>query len=722
MKKILLILPISFLFAVCTFAQSEITVDDIWKDYKFLDERVPGFNFMVDGKHYARLKDDAIKKYDITNGQFVEDVIASDLFGEKNGIDGTIESYEFNDDESYIMMETNIESIYRRSHTSDVYLYDTKGMKLTQVYDKPIMNATLSPTKDRVVFGFENNLYVRNLRTDDVDQITKDGKKNSIINGITDWVYEEEFAFVKAFEWSPDGKNIAYIKFDEKEVPEFTMVNFNDELYPEYVTWKYPKVGEKNATVSVHFYNLETQKTTKVELGNMDDMYIPRIKWTQANDKLCVFKMNRHQNELELFLADANDGSASVMYKETNKYFINITDNLTFLKNGKQFVWTSENDGYNHIYLYNIDGTLKNQITKGDYDVTDFYGVDEENGMVYYQAAKNDAMRKEVYATSLNGRKTTMLSKEAGTNSAQFSATYDYYVLNHSTINTPASYTVYDRKGKEVRSIEDNQKLVRTQKKYGTAPIEFLNFDTESGVNLNAWILKPADFDASKKYPVFMYLYGGPGSQQVVDGWKGQNYWWFQLLAQQGYIVACVDNRGTGARGEEFRKMTYLKLGHYETIDQVDAAKYFGSLDYTDASRIGIFGWSYGGYMSSLCILKGNDVFKAAIAVAPVTSWKWYDTIYTERYMRTLEENREGYEDNSPIYFADQLKGNYLLIHGMGDDNVHWQNSVEMANALIAANKQFDTYYYPNRNHGIFGGPTRLHLYNKMTDFLLEKL
>ena len=527
---------------------------------------------------------------------------------------------------------------------------------------------------------------------------------------------------MKAFEWSPDGKNLAYIKFDETEVPEFTMVNFNDELYPEYVTWKYPKVGEKNAKVSVHFYNLDTKKTSKVDLGNMDYMYVPRIKWTQDKNKLCVFKMNRHQNELELFLADANDGSAQVMFKEKNKYFIDVTDNLSFLKDGKHFIWTSEMDGYNHIYLYGIDGQLKNQITQGEYDVTSFYGVDEETEMVYYQAAKNDAMRKEVYASSFNGRQTKELSKSPGNNSAQFSATYDYYVLNHSTINTPPSYTVYDRKGKEVRSIEDNIKLKSTQSARKVAPIEFMNFDTESGVNLNAWILKPANFDVTKKYPVFMYLYGGPGSQQVTDGWKGQNYWWFQMLAQQGYVVACVDNRGTGGRGEEFRKMTYLKLGHYETIDQVEAAKYLGSLDYTDASRIGIFGWSYGGYMSSLCILKGNDVFKAAIAVAPVTSWKWYDTIYTERYMRTLEENREGYEENSPIYFADQLKGNYLLIHGMGDDNVHWQNSVEMANALIAANKQFDTYYYPNRNHGIYGGPTRLHLYNKMTDFLLEKL
>ncbi len=722
MKRLVLILPLIFLFTSSSFTQSKITVEDIWKDYKFIAKRVPGFNFMKDGKHYARLEDKAIKKYDITNGEFVEDIIDSTFLKTNEGFEGEMASYKFNDDESYIMIESNKTSIYRRSYLSNVHLYDTQTKSLIPVSDKPIMNASLSPTKDNVVFGFENNLYVKNIKSGETQQITKDGEKNKIINGITDWVYEEEFAFVKAFEWSPDGKYLAYIKFDESEVPEFTMVNFRDELYPEYVTWKYPKVGEKNAVVSVHLYNLDTKKTKKVDLGDMDDMYIPRIKWTQDNDKLCVFKMNRHQNQLDLFLASANDGSAEIMYQETNPYYIDITDNLTFLKDGKHFVWTSEMDGYNHIYLYDMNGKQKSQITKGAFDVTSFYGVDEENEMVYYQAAKINAMQKEVYASSFTGREIKELSKEAGTNSAQFSATFDYYVLNHSTVNNPPSYIVYNKNGKEIRRIEENKRLSKSMVGRGVAPIEFINFDTEKGVNLNAWILKPADFDPNKKYPVFMYLYGGPGSQQVTDGWKGQNYWWFQMLAQEGYIVACVDNRGTGARGQEFKKMTYLKLGHYETIDQIDAAKYLGSLPYTDASRIGIFGWSYGGYMSSLCILKGNDVFKAAIAVAPVTSWKWYDTVYTERYMRTLEENKEGYEDNSPIYFADQLKGNYLLVHGMGDDNVHWQNSVEMANALIAANKQFDTYYYPNRNHGIFGGPTRLHLYTKMTNFLLEKL
>ena len=722
MLRFFILLFLSFSTLAQIHAQDSIKLTDIWEDYTFVNKSVRGFNFMNDGRHFTRLKDKAIKKYDITTGEEVEEILSNKGLKEMSGFDAEISSYKFNDDESFIMVESNKKSIFRRSYTSNVHAYNTKSKELIEVHAEPIMNASLSPNKDKVAFALNNNLHIKEFGKKEPIAITADGEKNKIINGIADWVYEEEFSIVKAYQWSPDGKFIAYIKFDETEVPEFTMTNYRDELYPEYVTWKYPKVGENNSVVSVHIYNVSTKSTVEVDLGDMDDMYVPRIKWTQDQSKLCVFKMNRHQNHLQLFLTDATSGKSTLMYEEKNKYYIDITDDLTFLKNGKQFIITSEQDGYNHIYLYDLTGKLKKQITTGDYDVTSFYGVDEKREMVYYQAATKSAMQKELFATSYTKKKQEVISDVAGSNSAQFSSTYDYYVLTHSDINTPPTYSVYDRSKKKLRSLEDNMELRDIQSKVGTAPIEFFDFDTKEGVNLNGWMLKPADFKENRSYPVFMYLYGGPGSQQVTDAWKGQNYWWFQMLAQQGYIVACVDNRGTGARGEEFKKMTYLKLGHYETIDQIEAAKYLGNLPYTDKNRIGIFGWSYGGYMSSLCLLKGNDVFKAAIAVAPVTSWKWYDTIYTERYMRTLEENEDGYKDNSPIYFADQLKGNYLLVHGMGDDNVHFQNSVEMANALISANKQFDTYYYPNRNHGIYGGVTRLHLYQKMTDFLLEKL
>ncbi|MEL7020433.1 MAG: DPP IV N-terminal domain-containing protein [Bacteroidota bacterium] len=518
-----------------------------------------------------------------------------------------------------------------------------------------------------------------------------------------------------------DGQQVAFLRFDESGVKEFTMTNYKGGLYPEYETFKYPKVGEDNALVSVHVYDTKTGKTTKIDTDKAKDQYIPRIKWT-PNNELIVFRMNRHQNHLELLRANTTTGSTQLLLEEKNKYYIDIHDNMTFLNGGKQFVWTSEQDGYHHIYLYDENGKMLRQLTKGKWDVTNFYGVDVVNEKVYFQAAKNTPLQREVYAVNLKGKKLETISTQQGWNSAQFSSTFDYYVNNYSTINTPSTYTVYERAGKAVRTIEDNQRIAQMQKTYEVESVDFFDFETSEGVSLNGYMIKPANFDAKQQYPVFMYQYSGPGSQQATDSWKGQNYWWFQHLADQGYLVACVDGRGTGARGEEFKKQTYLNLGDLETKDQIEAAKYLGSLPYTDASRIGIFGWSYGGYMSSLAILKGNDVFKAAIAVAPVTSWKWYDTIYTERYMRTLQENEAGYEDNSPINFADRLKGNYLLVHGNSDDNVHFQQTAEMANALIKADKQFETYFYPNRNHGIYGDNARLHLYRKMTNFLNEQL
>jgi dipeptidyl-peptidase-4 len=704
-------------------AQEQIQLEQIWKSYDFVQNRVPGFRFMNDGKHYTRLESNVIKKYDLTTGDFVEDVLNGEELAGSSGFSGKISAYKFNSDESKIIIESDSEAIYRRSSKANFYVYDRSDKIIKSVNAKgKIGYATLSPSDSHIAFVQDNNVYFQNLANGVTMAITEDGEYNKIINGSADWVYEEEFAFAKAFFWSPDGQKIAYLKFDESEVEEFTMTNYHDDLYPEYVTFKYPKVGKKNAIVSVHIYDIISGRTMKVDLDDAEEFYVPRIKWTSTTNELCVFKMNRHQNDLQLLLVNSENGRVRTMLRETNKYYIDITDNLTFLENGKQFIWTSEKSGFNHIYLYDMNGNEVNAITSGNYDVTNFYGFDPKSNGVYYQAADENPLERNIYRIGIRGKKKKKLSFANGMNSAQFSSTFDYYVLNHSTINTPTEYVVYNRKAEELRVIEDNAELRQTQLAAGVEPVEFFSITTEPGVDLNAYMIKPSNFDETKSYPVFMYLYGGPGSQQVTNGWKGQNYWWFQMLAQQGYMVVCVDNRGTGARGEEFKKMTYMQLGHYETIDQINAAKYLAEIPYVDGERIGIWGWSYGGYMSSLCLLKGNDVFSMAIAVAPVTSWKWYDTIYTERYMRTLAENEEGYEENSPIYFADRLKGDYLLMHGMGDDNVHFQNSVEMANALIAANKQFDTYYYPNRNHGIYGGVTRLHLYQKMTDFILEKL
>ena len=713
----------SFIFIFNLQSQDTITVEKIWKDYDYLAKRVPGFNFMNDGQHYTRLERNVIKKYDLLTGKPAGNVLDANTIKGKSGFEGKIGSYGFTDDEKVIIIESNSEPIYRRSSKADFFIYNRDTKELTSVYeDDKVQYASLSPDGAKVAYVWNNNIYYKNLEDGVTLPITDDGEKNAIINGSADWVYEEEFSFAQAFHWSPDSKKIVYLKFDEREVPEFTMTNFRNDLYPEYVTFKYPKVGENNAVVTAHCFHLDNEKTTNIKLDENSEHYIPRIMWTNNSDEILLYVMNRHQNKLQLLLANPQSGNTNVILEENSKYYIDITDDIRFLKNNKEFIWSSEKSGFNHLYLYGLDGQEKRQLTKGDYDVINFYGVDEINNRIYYRAAEKNALEKQVYSMSLNGDDKQILTDVQGTSSAQFSSTFDYFVHNHSTANTPPTYNVRDRSGKKVRLIEDNKRLAKKLKTSGLEDVTFFDFKTTENVELNGWMIKPADFDESKKYPVFMYLYGGPGSQQVTDSWRGQNYWWFQMIANSGYIVACVDNRGTGARGEEFKKMTYLQLGHYETIDQIEAAKYLGNLSYTDADRIGIFGWSYGGYMSSLCLLKGNDVFKAAIAVAPVTNWRWYDTIYTERYMRTEEENPDGYADNSPVNFADRLKGNYLLIHGMGDDNVHWQNTVEMANALIKANKQFDTYYYPNRHHGISGGNTRLHLYNKMTQFIYDKI
>ncbi len=713
-------------------AQQAITLQDIWQRYAFIPRSVPGFNFLEDGKHYTRLEDNQINQYDLTTGQKTSTLFDAETARATNqAFVDDVERYTFSADERKILIQTATEGIYRRSYRANFFVWDTERKKMITLSRIGKQGyATFSPDGNMVAYVIDNDLYYFDLEQQQENRITRDGRYNHIINGSADWVYEEELSFAKAFFWSPDSKNIAFMRFDETRVKEFTMVTHRDEVYPDYVTFKYPKVGEDNAIVTLHLFNVADQKITKIDAGYEadgmapnDQLYFPRIKWTQDPNQLCVFKMNRLQNKLDLLLADASTGTIRPLLTETNPYYIDITDDLTFLKDGKQFIWTSEKDGYNHIYLHGMDGKLKRQLTQGNFDVTSFYGVDEARGMVYYQAAEGSPLDRQVYRVDLKGKNKQNLTPTEGSHMAQFSGTFDYYVHTYSTINKPATYTVYDREGKQIRVIEDNKKMLETHEEYAWNEMEFFEFETSEKVKLNGWMIKPDDFDAAKQYPVLMYVYGGPGSQTVQNSYGGGfNPWWFQMLAQEGYVVVSIDNRGTGARGQEFKKMTYQQLGKYETIDQIEGAKYLGGLPYIDAERIGIFGWSYGGYMASSCLFKGNGTFKAAIAVAPVTNWKWYDTIYTERYMRTLKENEAGYRDNSPVYFADQMQGELLLVHGQADDNVHFQNTAELVNALVRADKQFDTYFYPNRNHGIFGGNTRYHLYTKMTTFLRDNL
>ena len=704
-------------------AQKKITLEDIWQKNTFSTRTIPGFNFLKDDKYYSLRNGTRIEKYDLITGSKVNEIFNASLYEGQKGFTGKFSAYSFDAEEEQILLESETVPIYRHSTKSKFHLYDIKNSRFYQIAKGDLIShATFSPDGSRLAYVKANNLFYEDIKTGVITQITFDGKANEIINGMCDWVYEEEFSFTKAFEWNDDGNKIAFLRFDEKEVPEYTMQLYNNGPYPINETFKYPKVGEKNAIVDVLVFDLKKGTVKKCEVSLNEDYYIPRIKWTRDNDMLAITRLNRHQNHLELINYDVRKDKYYMLIDEKSKYFFEITDDLLFLENGKEFVWTSEKEGYTQIYLYDIRGQLIRKLTEGNYDVTSVIGYDEKKNKVYFKAAMESPMEHGVYEIGFNGKNLRQLSEKGGVTNATFSSNFEYCILNRSTANAPANYVLFDRSGKALRVLEENEKASQVQKDYGVNPIEFFNFKTSEGVVLNGWMIKPTNFNLNTKYPVFMTQYSGPGSQQVTDGWKGANYWWYQMLAQNGYLVACVDPRGTGARGEEFRKMTYMQLGHYETIDQIEAAKYLGSLSYVDANRIGIYGWSYGGYLSSLAILKGNDVFKAAIAIAPVTNWKWYDSVYTERYMRTYRENKEGYDQNSPVNFAHMLKGAYLICHGLADDNVHFQNTVEMTEALIQANKQFETYFYPNKNHGISGGNARLHLYTKMTNFIYKNL
>ena len=721
-------LNVSFvLFFLCTislFGQQKITVEDIYSG-AFRAKGMDELQSMKNTNQYTVLNYDAASRtMQIDLFDFATLKKVTTLIDTKNHTvlaDG-IDSYTFSPDEKSILIANNTNQIFRHSFTADYYLYDTTTKKVSKVFDFQVQEPTFSPDGKKIAFARDNNLYVFDIASKQITAITSDGKKNSVINGITDWVYEEEFAFVRAFDWSKDSKKVAYIRFDESQVPEFSMSMFKKDLYPTVETFKYPKAGEKNSEVSLHIYDIASKGTQKVNLSQYADFYIARMKWTNEANVLSAQVLNRHQDNLDLLFIDGNSGATKVALNEKDKAYIDVTDNLTFLKDNS-FIWTSEKDGFNHIYLYDKTGKLKNQVTKGNWEVTNYYGFDEKNNTVFYQSVENGSINRDVYSINLNGKNKVRLSKSTGTNAATFSPNFQYFITTFSSATQPTTYTLNEaKKGAQVQVIENNEALATKLKGYDLPAKEFFVLKTAKGNELNAWILKPKDFDPNKKYPVFMYQYSGPGSQQVNNDWNGSDDYWFQMLAQQGYIVACVDGRGTGFKGAAFKKVTQKELGKYEVEDQIDAAKVIGNYPYIDKNRIGIWGWSYGGFMASNCILKGADVFKMAIAVAPVTNWRFYDSIYTERYMQTPQENATGYDENSPINHVNKLKGKYLLIHGSGDDNVHVQNSMQMIEALIQANKQFDSEIYPDKNHGIYGGKTRIQLYTKMTNFIKENL
>ncbi|AEH00422.1 S9 family peptidase [Lacinutrix sp. 5H-3-7-4] len=710
-----------FLTTTLTTAQNkEITLKDIWSNGTFRTERLDALHSMNNGQQYSVLNFDrstgatTIDIYDYKTLKKVKTLVDSKtLDGIRNFSD-----YTFSDDETQVLLATNQESIFRRSTLANYYVYNTKTKELTAVASDKIQEPTFSPNGEMVAYGLNNNLYIKDLISQETTQLTFDGEKNKIINGITDWVYEEEFGFVRAFEWNANSSKIAFIRFDETNVPEFSMDVYGNNLYQTQTVFKYPKAGEKNAIVSLHIYTLENNKAEEVKVGKTyNDFYIPRIKWTNAEDFLTAHYMNRHQNELDLWSIDTETNEAYLIVEEKDKAYIDVTDNLTFLKD-KSFIWTSEKDGYNHIYHYTKKGKLINQVTKGNWEVTSYYGYNPKNDRIYYQSVENGSINRDVYSIKLNGTDKKRLTTATGTNNADFSADFTYFINTFSNASTPPKYTLNSAKdGSVIKVIKDNSSTLQTVSQFNISKKEFSTIKV-NGNDLNMWLIKPANFDASKQYPLFMYQYSGPGSQSVANRWNGANDYWYQMLAQKGYVIACVDGRGTGLKGADFKKVTQKELGKFEVQDQIEAAKLLGQRDYIDASRIGIWGWSYGGFMSSNALFKGNDVFKMAIAVAPVTSWRFYDSIYTERYMTTPQENASGYDDNSPINHVDKLKGDFLLIHGTGDDNVHVQNTMRMIEALIQADKQFEWMIYPDKNHGIYGGNTRKHLYQKMTNFI----
>ncbi len=707
----------------------QITPEDIFVKNTFRQETVSGLRSMNDGEHYTTLENSTrIVKNSYKTGETVE--VLFDITKIDRAPVASFQDYEFSEDETKILLQTNRKPVYRRSFTAEYYVWNSVTEDFGPLSEKGAQQqVAFSPDGDRVAFVRDNNLFIKNLKFGSESQITWDGKKNGILNGIPDWVYEEEFGFNKAFWWSPDSKFLAFLKFDETEVPEYSMTMFAGEkpelagnkLYPGQETFKYPKAGEKNSVVSAKSYEIYSKLTIDIETGENTDIYLPRLSWTPDSKDLVVMRMNRKQNQLDILYANPFTGETRPVLTEKNNRFIDeeFLDAFTYLEDGR-FIVQSERDGWSHLYLYDKLGFEQGQLTRGNFDVTRFYGYDKSQKVFYYQAATESPLQREICFISEDGKKQGKISDQAGTNHAVFSKNFNYYIKYFSNSKTPLQITLHDRKNQLIRTLQDNTMLKGKLQSFRLPQREFFKFTTSEGVELNGYMIKPVGFDQSKKYPVLITQYSGPNSQSVSDSWPGVG--WNDYLAQEGFLVVSVDPRGTAARGEAFRKITYLQLGRYESDDMVETAKHLGSLPYVDAGNIAIFGWSYGGFMTLLSMEKGGELFKAGIAVAPVTNWRFYDTIYTERFMSTPRDNPEGYDENSPLTHAGDIKGRLLIIHGLADDNVHAQNTFEFTEKLVQAGVQFDMAIYTNRNHGIYGGNTTIHLYTKMTNFLKEQL
>ena len=715
-------------------AQQKVSLEDVAKG-TYRAENIYGIKPMLDGNYYTQISTDKkrIVKYSFKTGKEVATVFDVTTARECNFKE--FDDYIMSPDEKLILIQTETKPIYRRSFTAVYYIYNVQNNKLEPLSNNGPQQAPLfSPDGFQIAFVRNNNIYlVKLLFGNSESQVTKDGEFNKVLNGIPDWVYEEEFGFNRAFEFSADSKMIAYIRFDESKVPMYSFPWYKGLApekkeyanYPGEYRYKYPKAGEVNSTVTVHTYDIKSHVTRQMDLPLDADGYIPRIKFTSDPEKLAIMTLNRHQDRFDLYMANPRSGLCKLTIRDNAPQYIKeqAYSNIAFYP--ENIVLMSERDGYNHLYLYTIGGNLVKQITKGKFEVKDFLGWDRNSNIFYYSSNEESPLRSAVYKIDAKGKK-TKLSVRTGTNTAIFNSTLTYYINKFSNLSTPTLITVNDNKGKELATLMDNAKLKKQIAGLNMPTKEFFKFKTTEGVELNGWMMKPANFDPNKKYPVIMHQYSGPGSQEVLDNWGVGSFrdggMFEAYMCDKGYIMVCVDGRGTGGRGAEFEKCTYLFLGVKESHDQVEAARYLSGLPYIDGSRIGIWGWSFGGYNTLMSMSEGTPIFKAGVAIAPPTDWRFYDSVYTERFMRTPKENGDGYQAGSAIQRAPKLHGKLLLIHGSADDNVHFQNSAEYSEALVQAGIQFDMQVYTNRNHSITGGNTRIHLMNRVAGFFIQNL
>ncbi len=764
-----------------------ITLERIFRDPSLYPKPGNFGEFSPDGKHFIEFKlDDSPQPSDKTtsNRPIPWQLIKKDIEGKSNTPIILFDakrfqeippqgSYEISSDEKFMVVQYEKQQVYRHSFTAKSYVVDLQLHKITYIPGR-MRYPTLSPDNKRVAYVKDNNVFIYDLIAGTETQITTDGAENKIINGAVDWVYEEEFTMDNGMRWSPSGSFLAFYHFDESKVKEFSMDMFNSKaLYPSQTQWKYPKAGEDNAKVDVHIYSLSDQQTRIAKTGSERDQYLPRIQWTQTDQFLSIQRLNRWQNHWELLSCNSANGDCGVALEEIDSAYVEITDNLTFIPNSTQFIYSSEKSGFNHLYLHDYrdcveKGQFQNYctptqryskaITTGNFDVIRFLGYVNATKSVVYSSSEQSVLEDHVYCIGLNGKGKKRLTEPGFNYTVALGPNAIYYTESRSSnSNLPVvEHRIKRLDGKWSKDVELNAAWTEKMASLNLGAVKFGEFNTDTTktgywktefwnlATQNGWDAKtavtqynahsallskqisytiyPANFDANKKYPVLMFVYGGPGSNQVRNQFGSRNFFYHQYLASQGYLITVVDNRGTGRKGAIFKKSTYLELGLLESTDHAFAAKQMASLPYVDASRIGIWGWSFGGYMSSTAITKHSDVFKAALAVAPVTHWKYYDNIYTERYLRRPIDNPQGYEDNSPLNFTDGIKGNYLLVHGTGDDNVHWQNSAEMINAMIKSGVRYDAEVYPNRNHGIGDRAASYHLYRRMTEFVLQKL